>query len=200
MICSWLLHPGSRWMPNVFISNKIGSQWWTVLGHPELIECMGSVFWAWRMDLNKGVPTLFAYCEELTWNFYFNSTRVRAHRWPLLGIFSGFFWFFWGGSVGQIICRDDLPQRRFVVFRGSNISRSLACSNRKTVRLYTHCNNTMQWVIYTFNDARLQNILSYGAYTALKPKWSLYNFCNSLYTYYIRCTYKIYIGYEERKL
>ena len=28
-------------MPNVFISSEIGSQWRTILGHPQLIECMG---------------------------------------------------------------------------------------------------------------------------------------------------------------
>ena len=41
MICPGHLHPGSRWMPNVFISSEIGSQWRTILGHPQLIECMG---------------------------------------------------------------------------------------------------------------------------------------------------------------
>ena len=29
-------------MPNVFISSETGSQWRTILGHPQLIECMGS--------------------------------------------------------------------------------------------------------------------------------------------------------------
>ena len=28
-------------MPNVFISSGIGSQWPTILGHLQLIECMG---------------------------------------------------------------------------------------------------------------------------------------------------------------
>ena len=27
-------------MPNVLISSEIGSQWRTILGHPQLIECM----------------------------------------------------------------------------------------------------------------------------------------------------------------
>ena len=41
MIWPWLLHPGSRWMPNVLISSEKGSGERTLLGHPELIECMG---------------------------------------------------------------------------------------------------------------------------------------------------------------
>ena len=37
----WPLHPGSRWMPNMLIGSETGSEWWTILGHPPLIECMG---------------------------------------------------------------------------------------------------------------------------------------------------------------
>ena len=54
-------------MPNVFISSEIGSQWRTTLGHPQMIECMG----IWRMDLIKGVTTLFAHCEKVIWKFFF---------------------------------------------------------------------------------------------------------------------------------
>ena len=88
---------------------------------PSWLSAWVSVFWAWCMDLNKGVLTLFAYCENWCRQFSLNSSRVRALGWPLLGIFSGFFWFFLWGSVGQIIYRE------FIVFRGSNISCSLAC-------------------------------------------------------------------------
>ena len=59
-------------------------------------------------------------------NFSLNSSRVRALGWPLLGFFFGDFCdflLFWGGSVGQIIYRE------YIVFRGSNISRSLAKTN-----------------------------------------------------------------------
>ena len=28
-------------MPNVFINSETGSLWRTILGHPQLIECMG---------------------------------------------------------------------------------------------------------------------------------------------------------------
>ena len=31
---------------------------------PSWLSAWVSVFWAWRMDVNKGVPTFFAYCEK----------------------------------------------------------------------------------------------------------------------------------------
>ena len=82
-----------------------------------------SVFWAWRMDLNKGVPMLFAYCEKLIWNFFFKFNQGAcpwmAFAWNFFEIF--LFKNLWK-SVGQIIYRE------YIVFRGSNISCSLACS------------------------------------------------------------------------
>ena len=59
-------------------------------------------------------------------NFSFNSTNVGALGWPLLGIFSGFFW---GVSVGQIIYKE------YIVFRGSHISCSLATIQVKAIQL-----------------------------------------------------------------
>ena len=121
MICSWLLHPGSRWMPNVFISSEIGSQWRTILGHPQLIECMGiCILSLAHGSEKKGFRRYLQIVKNWSGIFSLNSSRLRAVGWPLLGIFSGFFWFFWGGSVGQIISRE------YKVFRGSNISCSLA--------------------------------------------------------------------------
>ena len=84
-----------------------------------------SVFWAWRMDLNKGVPTLFAYCKKLIWKFVFKFKQGTCPWMAFAWIFfpdSSDFFFFLGGSVGQIIYRE------YIVFRGSNISCSLACS------------------------------------------------------------------------
>ena len=72
--------------------------------------------WIWT----KGFRRYLHIVKNWSGNFSLNSSRVRALGWPLLGIFSGFFWFFVGGSVGQIIYRD------YMVFRGSNISCSLA--------------------------------------------------------------------------
>ena len=74
--------------------------------------------WIWT----KGFRRYLHIVKNWSGNFSLNSSRVRALGWPLLGIFSGFFWFFLGGSVGQIIYRE------YIVFRGSNISCSLACT------------------------------------------------------------------------
>ena len=59
-------------MPNVFISNEFGSEWRTILGHPQLIECMGiCILSLAHGSEKKGVPALFAYCEKLIWKFFF---------------------------------------------------------------------------------------------------------------------------------
>ena len=152
MICPWLSHPGSRWMPNVFISSEIGSHH---SGEPfwDWLSAWVSVFLAWRIDLNKGVPKLFAYCEKKYSGFFsLNSTRVCA-----LAIFSGFFWFKknYGGSVGQIIYRE------YIVFRGSNSSCSLAKAVVKMFRAmmllisfcYCYCRGAdVMWASQTADD------------------------------------------------
>ena len=88
---------------------------------PSWLSAWVSVFWARRMDLNKGVPTLFAYRENLICKSFFKSNQGTGLGWPLPGVFVGiFFLFFWGGYVGQSIYREC------IVFRGSDISCSLA--------------------------------------------------------------------------
>ena len=154
MICSWPLHPGSRWMPNVFINSEIGSQWRTVSGHPELLSAWVSVFWVWRMDLNKRVPTLFASCEKLIWKFF--PTRVGALGWPLPGFFfRDFSKKKLEGSVGQIMYRE------YIVFRGSNSSCSLAKAVVKMFRAmmllisfcYCYCRGAdVMWASQTADD------------------------------------------------
>ena len=116
MICSWLLHPGSRWMPNVIIRSEIGSHF----GTPPADWVHGYLYfepgvWIWT----KGFRRHLHIVKNWSGNFSLNSPRLRAFGWPLLGNFSGFFW---GGSVGQIIYRE------YIVFRGSNITCSLACN------------------------------------------------------------------------
>ena len=89
---------------------------------PSWLSAWVSVFepgaWIWI----NGFRRYLHMVKNWSGYFSFNSTRVRALGWPLLGnfFFSGFFWFFWRGSVGQIIYRE------YIVFRGSNISCSLA--------------------------------------------------------------------------
>ena len=55
--------------------------------------------WIWT----NGFRRYLHIVKNRSGNFSLNSTRVRALGWPLLGFFSGFFWFFLRGSVGQII-------------------------------------------------------------------------------------------------
>ena len=58
---------------------------------PSWLSAWVSVFWAWRMDLNIGVPTLFAYCEKLIWKFFFKFNQDTcpwmAFAWNFFGIF-----------------------------------------------------------------------------------------------------------------
>ena len=122
MIWPWLLHPGSRWIPNVLISSGIWSQWRTILGHPQLIECMGicvlSLAHAWLWT--KG----FRYYLHIVKKNHLDYFKVQPGHVPLDGLCLDFFlgiFYFLRGSVGQIIYRE------YVVFRGSDISCSLVC-------------------------------------------------------------------------
>ena len=54
------------------------------------------------MDLKKGVPTLFAYCEKLIWKFFFKFKQGTCLGWPLLGFFPDFSDFFEGGLWGKL--------------------------------------------------------------------------------------------------
>ena len=88
--------------------------WITVanyFGTPPADWVHGYMFWAWRMDLNKEVPTYLLIVKNWSGNFSLNSIRVCALRWPLPGFFWWFFFFFffffegglWGKSfIGNI--------------------------------------------------------------------------------------------------
>ena len=81
-------------MANVFISSEIGSQRRTILGHPQLIECMGICVLSPEYGSELGGSDVYLHdAKKLSGNFSLNSARVRAFGWPLLGIFSGFFYF-----------------------------------------------------------------------------------------------------------
>ena len=62
---------------------------------PSWLSAWVSVFSAWRMDLNKGVPTLFAYCEKLIWKIFFKFKQGTcpwmAFAWNFFRIFLIFF-------------------------------------------------------------------------------------------------------------
>ena len=91
------------------------------LDTPIWLSAWVSVFWAWRMDLKKGVPTLFAYCEKLIWKMFFKFNQGTCPWMAFAWIFVGIFLIFLRGSVGQIVYWE------YIVFRDSNISCSLAC-------------------------------------------------------------------------
>ena len=50
--------------------------------------------WIWT----KGFRRYLHIVKNWFRNFSLDSSRVRALEWPLLGIFSGYFWFFWGAN------------------------------------------------------------------------------------------------------
>ena len=53
------------------ISSEIGSQWRTIFGHLQLIECMGIRILSLAHVPERRVPTLFAYCEKQIWKIFF---------------------------------------------------------------------------------------------------------------------------------
>ena len=108
----------------MFISSEIGSQWRTILGHTQLIECMGiCILSLAHGSEQRGSDFICIYYEKLIWKIFFKFNQGMypwmAFAWIFFRDFSDFF-FFLGGSVGQIIYRE------YIVFRGSNISCSLA--------------------------------------------------------------------------
>ena len=72
--------------------------------------------WIWAKEFRRYLHIM----KNLSGKFSLNITRVGALGWPLLGIFFRIKKENWGGTLGQIIYRE------FIVFRGSNISCSLA--------------------------------------------------------------------------
>ena len=120
MICSWILHSGSGWMPNLFVSSEIGSQWWTILGHPKLTECMGICI----LSLAHGSEQRVSDVNCILWKTDLEiKKKIQPGYMPLDGLcleFLGDFSNFFRGICGQIIYRE------YIVFRGSNISCSLA--------------------------------------------------------------------------
>ena len=67
---------------------------------PSWLSAWVSVIWACRMDLIKGVPTLFTYCEKLIWKIFFKFKQGTcpwmAFAWIFFPDSSDFFFFFRG--------------------------------------------------------------------------------------------------------
>ena len=95
----------------MFISSEIGSQWVTILGHPQMIECMVICVLSQVHGSDLRSPDVYLHImKKLSGNFSLNSARVRALGWLLLRIFSGVLSFLSGGYVGQIIYKEYTAQ------------------------------------------------------------------------------------------
>ena len=94
-------------MPNVLISSETESEWQTILGHPQLIKCMGIcvLSLAHGSEL-KGSEVHPHIVKKNFWNFFFKFSHGTcpwmAFAWNFLGIFlkQNIFQKY-GGSVGQ---------------------------------------------------------------------------------------------------
>ena len=85
-------------MPNVLISSDIGSEWRTILGHPQLIECM-DINCAFSLAHGSELRGSDVYLHIVKKKkkklemFSLNSVKVCALGWRLLDFFSsGFFY------------------------------------------------------------------------------------------------------------
>ena len=79
-------------MPNVLISSEIGSDWQTILGHPQLSECMGiCVLSLAHGSAPRGSNVYLHIVKKSSGHFSLALARVCALGWPLLRICSGFF-------------------------------------------------------------------------------------------------------------
>ena len=88
----------------MFISSEIGSEWRTILGHPQLIECMGIcvLSLAHGSELRGSNVYLLNYCEQSIWT-------IQPGYVPLDGLFLDFFGIiiiFLGEAVGLFIYMD----------------------------------------------------------------------------------------------
>ena len=116
---------------------------------PSWLSVWVSVFWAWRMDLNKGISMLFAYCEEkkLIHKFYFKFNQGTCPWMVFACNFFGIFLKkknFEGGQWGQIIYRE------YVVFRGSYISCSQASASARALVAARECSIWDKPIVHFF--------------------------------------------------
>ena len=112
-------------MPNVLISSEIGSERRTVLEHSQLIECTDIRLLSLAHGSKlRGSNVYLRIVKKINCKFVFKFSQGtcpwRAFAWIF---FSGFKKkILLGGSVVQTIYKE------YIVFRGSNISCSLATS------------------------------------------------------------------------
>ena len=79
-------------MPNTLISSEIGSERRTILGHPQLIECMGIYIMSLAHGSELKCSDIYLHIvKKLSGNVSLNSARVHALGWPLLWLAEGSF-------------------------------------------------------------------------------------------------------------
>ena len=80
-----------KWMPYVLISGETGSEWRTILGHPQLIECMGiCVLSLAHGSEQRGSVVICILHKELSGFFSFKFSKGTcpwiAFAWIFFGI------------------------------------------------------------------------------------------------------------------
>ena len=87
----------------MLIRSETGSKWRIILGHPQLIECMGIcvLSLAHGSEL-RGSDVYLNIVKTLFGNFSLNSARVCVLDWPLLAFFFlGIFLILFRGVCGS---------------------------------------------------------------------------------------------------
>ena len=88
----------------MFISSQIGSRWQTILGHPQLIECMGiCILSLAHGSEQRGSDFICIYYEKLIWKIFFKFNQGTCHWMAFAWIFfsQNFPDFFEGGLWGK---------------------------------------------------------------------------------------------------
>ena len=115
--------------------NETGSEWRTILGHPQLIECMGICVLSLAHGSELRGSDVICILRTIIWKFFFKFSQGSCPWIAFACIFFGIFIIFFlkggGGSMGQIICR------KYTVYRALNISCSRPMASVTTARWTT---------------------------------------------------------------
>ena len=117
----------------MLISCETESEWRTILGHLQADCVHGYLYFEPGARIwTKGFRRLCEYCEKKILEFFLSIQPgyVALHGLCLEFFFPWVFWFYLGGSVGQIIYRE------YVAFQGLNISCSLASDFFSHARIF----------------------------------------------------------------
>ena len=81
-------------MPNVLISGEIGSEWRTILGHPQLVECMGICFLSLAHGSKLSGSDVYLHIVKNDLDFFLQIQPGYVLLDGLTWNFSGFFFYF----------------------------------------------------------------------------------------------------------